>query len=113
MILGEYELGREIGTGAMGSVHLARDRSTRAPVAVKRIHPKYTGQKQALRRFAIEVQTASRLRHPNIVPVIAHGTEPRGTPYCVMEWVAGKPLAAWPKGELPWSVIAWVLSDLL
>ena len=60
MRLGNYEVGRELGSGAMGSVHLAYHRLTRQPVALKRIHTKYVGQNQTLRRFNIEVQTASR-----------------------------------------------------
>ncbi|MBN1947164.1 MAG: tetratricopeptide repeat protein [Bradymonadales bacterium] len=97
----------------MGSVHIAHDRRTRAVVALKRIHEKYASQKQTLRRFTIEIQAASRLRHPNIVSMIASGTEPRGTPFCVMEWVQGKSLEYWASGQLRWPEVSWIMSDLL
>ena len=60
MKIGVYEIGREVGTGAMGSVHLAVDTTNNTPVAVKRIHPKYADQPQALKRFEIEVQSSRR-----------------------------------------------------
>ncbi len=113
MKLGDYELGPQVGSGGMGSVHLAHEATTRSPVALKRIHTQYADEKTTLRRFAIEIQTASRLRHPNIVAVIDSGTEPRGTPYCVMEWVSGMPLGRWSRAKLPWEQIAWIMGDLL
>jgi len=113
MIIGNYELGPEIGVGGMGSVHRGRQLSTGAPVAIKRIHERFAGQSQPLRRFAIEVQTCSRLRHPNIVPVIDSGQEPRGTPFCVMEWVQGAPLSEWSRARLDWRHLRWMVSDLL
>ena len=113
MILGDYELGPQVGTGGMGAVHLAHEVQTRTPVAVKRIHLQYADEKTTLRRFQIEIQTASRLWHPNIVPVIDCGMEPRGTPYCVMDWVSGMPLVKWIRAKLPWEHIAWIMSDLL
>src|SRR5690606_34861319 len=35
----------------------------------------------------------SRLRHPGIVPYVAHGTAADGTPYLAMEWLDGQDLA--------------------
>jgi tetratricopeptide (TPR) repeat protein len=113
MIIGAYEVGPEVGVGGMGAVHLAHDRMSGAAVALKRIHQEFAEQKPVLRRFAIEIQTAARLRHANIVSVIDCGTEPRGTPYCVMEWVSGRALTYWARAQPPWECIAWIVSDLL
>jgi serine/threonine-protein kinase len=113
VILGDYELGPEVGSGAMGAVHLGFEQDTRVSVAIKRIHPHLADEKLMLRRFGLEIQTASRLRHPNIVSVINWGVEPRGTPYCVMEWVSGFPLNHWKPGDLNWANIAWIADDLL
>ena len=113
MILGDYELGPQVGTGGMGAVHLAHDIHTRTPVALKRIHLQYAEERTTLRRFSLEIQTASKLRHPNIVSVIDSGMEPRGTPYCVMDWVSGMPLTHWTREQLPWEHVSWILADLL
>jgi serine/threonine protein kinase/tetratricopeptide (TPR) repeat protein len=113
LILGEYEVGPEVGSGGMGAVHRGHDRTSGAPVAIKRVHERFASQLPTLRRFALEVQTASRLRHANIVPVIDSGVEPRGTPYCVMEWVEGSPLSDFTTEPLAWDHIAWVVGDLL
>src|SRR2546429_5178322 len=45
-------------------------------------------------RFLSEARVAARLRHPNVVSVHDCGRAPDGTPYIVMELVAGRTLAA-------------------
>jgi serine/threonine-protein kinase len=47
------------------------------------------------RRFRAERQILAALTHPNIAWLLDGGTAPDGTPYLVMEYVAGEPIDAW------------------
>ncbi|WP_405640095.1 protein kinase domain-containing protein [Streptomyces uncialis] len=62
-----YELLRELGRGAQGVVYLARDRSSGALVALKRVLA--SGEVDGAARFAFRREFGSlrALRHPNIV----------------------------------------------
>ena len=60
----KYELGKQIGHGNYGTVHLVTHVAERRPYVVKRIPVhKMKEQSEALR----EAQLLSRLRHPNII----------------------------------------------
>ena len=60
----KYELGKQIGHGNYGTVHLVTHVAERRPYVVKRIPVhKMKEQSEALR----EAQLLSRLRHPNVI----------------------------------------------
>jgi serine/threonine-protein kinase len=44
------------------------------------------------RGFEQEVAALQKVRHPNVVPIYAHGIAPSGAPYLVMEFVEGRTL---------------------
>lgn len=70
--LGErYEIEREIGRGGMAVVVLARERRSGRRVAIKLISARYSGDAEAVHRFAREARTAASLQHPNIVRTLA------------------------------------------
>jgi eukaryotic-like serine/threonine-protein kinase len=73
----------------MGTLWVARDGETLAPVAVK--FSTQTLNASALRRFRREADALERLAHPNIVKLLGHGIE-QGTPYIVMELLYGESL---------------------
>ena len=73
-VLGDFQLGREIGRGGIGVVYEARQISLGRRVAVKVLPPASLLDPRQLRRFEIEAQAAAALQHPNIVPVFAYGT---------------------------------------
>ena len=82
----------EIGRGGMGVVYQAWDVQIQRMVAVKELlgsHSSATG----LRRFEAEARSMAAIRHPAVVSVYDAGTSRRGTPYLVMEFVAGATLA--------------------
>lgn len=79
---GRYELERELGRGAMGTVYLARDEKHGRQVAVKVLLPEATLGLGA-ERFLAEVRTAARLSHPHILAVYDSG-EDAGRLYYVM-----------------------------
>jgi serine/threonine-protein kinase len=90
--LGQYRLGRKLGGGGMGEVFLAEHRLLKRPCALKLIRPMLAADDTFVRRFAREVQAATRLTHPAAVQVYDYGQEPGGACYYVMEYLPGMTL---------------------
>ena len=82
-----YETLRELGSGGMAKVYLARDESLDRLVAIKVISAELNTP-DFLARFAAEAKTAAQLKHANIVAVYASG-EVAGRPYIAFEFVPG------------------------
>lgn len=89
--LGPYRIGRLIGRGGMGAVYEAVHETGGGRVAVKLISSTIADDVKFRRRFAGEVETLKRLRHPNIVRLIGYGEE-RGHLFYSMELVEGESL---------------------
>jgi len=91
--LGAYRLLRQIGSGGMGTVYLARrdDAQYQQQVAVK-ILRRGLESTEALHRFLAERQILARLEHPNIARLYDGGTTEDGRPFLVMELVDGLPV---------------------
>ena len=93
LISNRFELGRAIGGGATGTVHLGRDMQTGELVAIKLLRLEIVGsQPELVERFRREGEALRKLNHPNIVKVLAT-IEEHGQPYLVMEYVGGGSLA--------------------
>jgi serine/threonine-protein kinase len=86
-----YELRDRMGSGGMGTVWRAHDRSLGRDVAVKLLHEGLASDTTFAQRFRGEARAAARLTHPNIVAVFDTG-ERDGIPFIVMELVAGPSL---------------------
>ena len=97
--LGQYEVQDVIGQGAMGVVYRAYHPELERTVAVKVIHS-LTPDPAAVLRFRHEAQAIAKLRHPNIVDVYDFG-EYQGSPYMIVEFVAGGSLAGRLSQGLP------------
>ena len=95
---GRYELGEELGRGAMGVVYRAQDPVIGRPVAVKTVRlteqPTGMSHEELLERFKTEARAASLLTHPNIVVVYDDAGEVVGLFYITMELVEGVSLQA-------------------
>ena len=104
--IGPFEIEREIGSGAMGTVYKAR--FTRegkvTPVALKMIAFGLLGNESALARFDREANILKQLKHPHIVRLYATGRHKK-TPFIAMEFVDGEALdriLTRRGGKLPW-----------
>ncbi len=91
--LGDFDLGAPIGSGGMGVVYHARQRSLARDVALKVIRPDQQWAASAQSRFRREIEAVSRLQHPSIVQIHAVG-EDQGVAYFAMEHIPGCTLAA-------------------
>ena len=100
--LGRYQLEREIGRGAMGTVYLGRDTAINRLVAIKAIPlaSEFSESElaEARSRFFREAETAGRLNHPNIVTIYDVGEE-RGLAYIAMEYLKGRHLSDYATPE--------------
>jgi hypothetical protein len=100
LVVGRYVLLGELGSGAMGVVHMAFDPELDRKVALKLVAPHVdpgagsVGHSRLLR----EAQALARLSHPNVVSVYDAGTH-GGRVWIAMEFVAGQTLGAWAKAQ--------------
>ena len=94
--LGRYEIERELGRGAMGTVYLGRDPKINRVVAIKAIplaeEFEEDDLQEARARFFREAEMAGRLNHPAIVTVYDAG-EDHGLAYIAMEYLRGTHLS--------------------
>jgi tetratricopeptide (TPR) repeat protein len=89
-----YRLEAELSRGGQGVVWRAVQEATQRVVALKLLDDAATASARVRRRFAREVELASRLAHPGIVTVFDGGVA-EGTLWYAMELVEGEPLDAW------------------
>jgi eukaryotic-like serine/threonine-protein kinase len=87
-----YQVEARIGGGGMGTVYRAVDPEGKK-VALKFLSPALAQDPVVVARFAREVTTLARLRHPAIVAVLDQGEE-GGLPWFAMELVEGPDLRA-------------------
>ena len=89
--VGAYRLVEPIGQGGMGTVWLAgrNDGRFEQRAAVKLLNAALLGP-HAAERFAREAGFLARLTHPQIAHLLDAGITPAGTPYLVLEHVAGE-----------------------
>jgi serine/threonine-protein kinase len=93
-LLGEtYRITRVVGEGGMGRVYEARHlRLKERRFAVKCLHTELARNPEMSARFLREAETASSIKHPNVVDVFdVHHSD--GTPYMVGEFLEGEELA--------------------
>lgn len=86
-----YELIREIGSGGMGVVWLARQVNLGIECAVKFIHSSHAHDAELRRRFVREARAAASLRSPNSVNIL-DVDEWQGSLYIAMELLSGESL---------------------
>jgi serine/threonine-protein kinase len=83
--LGDFEIQRELGRGAMGVVYHALH-ATGRPAAIKIIQPQAAARPHSMQLFLREVMLLGQLRHPRIVEYLSHGLH-EGKMYLAMEYL--------------------------
>ncbi|MGZ3502147.1 MAG: protein kinase domain-containing protein [Gemmatimonadaceae bacterium] len=91
-IADHYQIERELGHGAMATVYLARDIKLHREVAIKVLLPEL-GFVLGPERFRREIELATKMSHPHILPIYDSG-EAEGELYYVMPYIAGESLRA-------------------
>ena len=106
-----YTIERELGSGGMGRVYVARDLKLGREVAIKVLSAGRRDQ-ESLRRFEQEARAAASLEHPNIIAVHDVGETAQG-PFIVSELLHGETLRArMEKGSLSVEEIAGIARQL-
>jgi serine/threonine protein kinase len=95
--IGQYEIIRQLGSGGMGVVFLARDNRLGRRVAIKFLQ---TGNAELTRRFIVEARATARCSHENIVVIYEVG-ELQGSPFMVLEYLQGHTLSGVIKKTAP------------
>ena len=103
-----------IGEGGFGQVWRANRESDDVPVAVKVLHLELVRSVDAMTRFQRELDAIERLRHPNVVHGLGHGTLPDGRPYLILEYIEGPSLreVIHERGALPPLEVLGILEAL-
>ena len=93
VLLEQFRIDEQIGTGGMGTVYRAHQTTVGRDVAIKVLRVELARDEQALLRFEREARLAISLDHPNLVRVFLSGRLPDGRLYIVMELLQGVSLA--------------------
>jgi serine/threonine-protein kinase len=118
---GRYVLYAPIARGGMATIHIARllgDDGFSRIVAAKRLHPQFTEDPDFVEMFRDEAEIASKVRHPNVVPVLDIVLDGEDV-ILVQEYVHGVPLdrlfrAASARGEpVPPRVAVGIVAGVL
>ena len=80
-----FKVGRVLGRGPSGIVHLATDLSRGSECVVKRIYAKYANR-SILDRVQAVSHAASDMMHPAVLGVLYTGYEPSGALYLCRRW---------------------------
>lgn len=91
-VIKSYQLERQLGRGAMGSVWRARDRRDGSLLAIKLLHPHLGADPEFRARFEREAHVAALLRSPYTVHLLDYGVAD-GTCFLAMEFVDGHSVA--------------------
>jgi protein-disulfide isomerase len=91
----DFRIERQLGTGGMGAVYVARQLSTGRDRALKVMHSDLVGDVDLRARFEREARVSAAIRSDHVVDVIAAGIdEPTGMPWFAMELLEGETLAS-------------------
>ena len=89
---GRYRIDSVLGYGGFGMVFRGVQTSIQRPIAIKTLRPHLAMEPTFFERFKREAETASRLRHPNIITIFDFGRTSEGLCYFVMELLEGESL---------------------
>jgi eukaryotic-like serine/threonine-protein kinase len=107
-----YRVVREVGSGGMATVFLARDLRHGRDVAIKVLRPEVAAT-IGVDRFLREIRIAAALTHPNILPLFDSG-DLDGLLYFVMPYIQGESLRGRLRreGRLPVPDVVRILCEI-
>jgi serine/threonine protein kinase len=91
-VIDRYQIERELGRGAFGTVFLAEDLDLGRQVAIKIPGAPHAATSGQIGRLLEEARAAAQLQHPSIVSLYDVQPLPDGRLYAVMKYVAGRSL---------------------
>ncbi|MDC0743777.1 serine/threonine protein kinase [Polyangium mundeleinium] len=96
VIAGRYSVIREIGRGAVGSVHLVQHVHTDEQFALKLLHDPAAASPEKIARFRVEARAPARIDSDHVVRITDADVAPElnGAPFFVMEYLRGRDLGA-------------------
>ena len=92
VIGGKYRITRLIGDGGMGAVYEARHEVLGSPVALKFLHAELARRPGLATRFLQEARVSASIQSPHVTRVTDVDRTADGSPYLVMELLAGESL---------------------
>lgn len=104
-IAGKYQIERVIGTGGVGMVVAARHLVLGQVVALKFLLPGAAHDKNDVRRFEREAQSAVQLKNEHVCRVFDVGELEDGSPFIVLEYLEGQDLALTLRNSGPLSIV--------
>jgi len=117
-----YTILQRLGQGAFGAVDRAYDPVRSEVVAIKRLRLKElydVGDRENLMlSIRLELEAASRIRHPGVARIHALGRDSFDEPYLVQEYIEGPTLRRWMETHSPAGVddlvpyLAWIAAAL-
>jgi serine/threonine protein kinase len=105
--IGNYLVTQKVGEGGMGSVYLAEHPTIGKKVALKVLHPEFSGNEGVAERFFNEAKAVNNIGHPNIVDIVDYGVIQTGIVgrerlvYFIMEYLPGNTLSHLCRAEAP------------
>jgi serine/threonine-protein kinase len=113
--IGHWRIARLVGAGGMGRVYAAVQPEIGARVAIKVLKRESLDDTSMIERFFNEARAVNLIKHEAIVDVIDLARLPDGSPYIVMEYLDGAPLAAIFKraGRIALGTLARIVGDVL
>jgi eukaryotic-like serine/threonine-protein kinase len=103
LVSGKYRIVRLIGDGGMGVVYEARHEVLGSGVALKFLHSDLAKRPGLTQRFLQEARVSATIQSPHVTHVTDVDTAQDGSPYLVMELLAGQALQSMldRQGRLP------------
>jgi len=85
-----YQIDGVLGDGGMGVVYRAKGLQDNRRYAIKVLRAEYSSEEDLVKRFQLEAETASAIKHPNIVQVYEFDSLEDQSRYFVMELLEGR-----------------------